>query len=396
MRAKLCALTCVAFLLQLGCAGDSSHDGTSAVVRDSAGVRIVEYDGPLTSLERVEVGEPVYRHGSGTNHHLFDRIIAGSLHPDGRAVVADAGSNEVVVLAPDGSAVKTLLAQGQGPNEVRGVLSVQAGSDDTVIVEDDGNGRILVLRDSSVVRSVRIDGMLVSGLMVLSMSEEENLLMGTSSFRSDSGEGWIPGYMVRLELRSDPSPDTVGSYDMAISRPRGEPYNPFGPAGHLTATPDGFIHGRSDRAEVIWETPDGEVAQILRWSTQPTYPTEEDLKAYIAEYRTMLTRFNPGMPEERVQEMVDDLSFSLDQPVPLYQYLEGHSDGSLWMTHFDVRNMMSSEPREYLQVSANGEVVRTVIFPDPVRILDASGGKVLGVVTDEMDVQHVVVYNLEP
>jgi len=355
-----------------------------------------KFDGPLAPVERIDVGEPVYRHGSGTNHYLFDRIIAGSLHPDGRAVVADAGSNEVVVLALDGSAVTTLLTQGQGPNEVQGVLSVHAQPGDTVIIEDDGNGRILVLRGSSVVRAVRIDGMLVSGLLALSMTEEGHLLMGTSSFRSDAGEGWIPGYMVRLELRSDPSPDTVGCYDMAISRPRGEPYNAFGPAGHLTATPDGFIHGRSDRAEVIWETPEGEVAQIVRWLPQPAYPTQEDLNAYIDEYRTMLTRFNPGMPEVRVQEMVDDLNASLDQPVPLYQYLKGHSDGSLWMTDFNVRNMMSNEPREYLQVSADGEEVRRVVFPESVRILDASDGQVLGVVTDEMDVQHVVVYNLEP
>lgn len=382
--------------LLLACTTDSTRELESPVVRDSADVRVVQYPGHLDPVETLEVGAAIYRHGSRPGDYLFERIIAGALRPDGSAVIADAGSNEVILIDPDGSLAEILLTEGQGPGEVQGVLTVHARGDDTTIVEDDGNGRILVLADEHVARSVRIDGMLAYGLMILGVSEEGDLLMGTSSFRSDAGDGWIPGYMVQLRLDSVPSPDTVGLYDMAISRPRGEPNDPFGAVGYLTATPDGFIDGRTDRAEFTWRGPGGRVRQIMRWVPQLAYPTQEDLDAFIERYRSMLSRFNPGMPADRVEEILDELEVSFDNPLPLFQALRGQSDGSLWLADYDVRNMMGSEPREYLALSPDGEELRKFVFPESVQILDVSDARVLGVVSSDMDVQHVVIYQLEP
>ena len=45
-------------------------------------------------------------------------------------------------------------------------------------------------------------------------------------------------------------------------------------------------------------------------------------------------------------------------------------------------------------ISPNGEWLGRVDAPPDLRILDVAGGRVLGVLKDEMDVESVVVYEL--
>lgn len=66
------------------------------VVRDSAGVRIVE-NGALDSTVAFSVGEPLYRLGDDPGGYEFVRIVDGALRSDGLAAVGDGGRDELDV-----------------------------------------------------------------------------------------------------------------------------------------------------------------------------------------------------------------------------------------------------------------------------------------------------------
>jgi hypothetical protein len=334
----------------------------------------------------------MYRHGSRPNDYLFQGIYPGALRADGGAVVADGGGNVVVAISLDGSTATVLATKGEGPEEVSRVRSIHVRAGDTTVAEDDGNAKFLELVDSTFVRSVPIPRERFE-LAVHAVAEDGALLMATDSWRRDDGTDWIQGYMVRFDMESR-ALDTVASYDLAPVRYGDEPYNPFGPSGHLIATPEGFVYGRTDRAEFVWRNPDGSVKRIVRWFPEVKFPTQADLNAYEEQHRSMLARFNPGMPEDQIDRMLDNMDFPLDQPLPLYAQLRGNTDGSVWLTEFDSWSIMGAGSQEYIELSPDGRHVRRVVFPEPVRVLDVANRLVLSVVTDEMDVENVALFKL--
>jgi hypothetical protein len=307
-------------------------------------------------------------------------------------VVADGGGNVVVAISPDGSTATVLATRGEGPEEVTRVRSIHVRAGDTTVVEDDGNAKFLELDDTTFIRSVPIPRQR-SELAVRAVAEDGALLMATDSWRRDDGTDWVPGYMVRFDMESG-ALDTVATYDLVPVRYGDEPYNPFGPSGHLTATREGFVYGRTDRAEFVWRSPDGSVKRIVRWFPEARLPTQADLNAYQEQQRSMLARFNPGMPEDQIDRVLDNMDFPLDQPLPLYAQLRGNTDGSVWLTEFDPWSIMGAGSQEYIELSPDGRHVRRVVFPEPVRVLDVANRLVLSVVTDEMDVENVALFKL--
>ena len=108
--------------------------------------------------------------------------------------------------------------------------------------------------------------------------------------------------------------------------------NPAPGVGRVFVSDGRFIYVRTDTPEVVWRLADGTVTQIARWPLDPRYMTEEMLAEIEPILRDRQRFANPGASEE------------------------------------EVGNMTS--------------------------ILDVGRGRVLGVVTDEMGVESVAVYEL--
>lgn len=385
----------------VGCDGPAASVGGDALVRDSAGIQIAEHPGdPGTVAPPLTLAEPVFVHGSRPGDHLFDRIVDGAVLPDGSVVIADIGASEIVRIEPDGGSSVVLAGSGQGPGEVRFPIGVHALGGDSVLVEDDGNGKFLVLRGRDVagVVSVAGDPQLARGLRAHSVDPDGHLLMTTSSYMSDAGTGWIPGAMVRLDLEAAAA-DTVGTFDMAISRPRDGPQNPFAPFGHVSASASGFVVSRSDRPELLFRHPDGTPARIVRWNPERVFPDESDLEKVAARLREDLPRVNPGMPADRleafVQEQIAQLRVVPDEPMPLFVEMVDHGHAGVWLRAYEPAGAFFGGGGGYQVVSPDGRSIRSLRFSTPTRVLDVAHGRLLGVFQDDLDVQHVVVYAFE-
>ena len=158
-----------------------------------------------------------------------------------------------------------------------------------------------------------------------------------------------------------------------------------------------FIYTRSDRPEATWRTADGTVEQIVRWRAEPDHLTEEHLVPLEADLRARLRFANRDAPaavvERLTRETMAEYRADLGRPLPLFRPPFGDAEGRVWLPTY-----LPAGPREgsppYAVLSSDGSWLGRVDAPPGLRILDVAHGRVLGVVTDEMDVESVVVYEL--
>lgn len=122
MRESRIRLAGVLVVLSAACdTGDDSGPALRSEVRDSAGVMIVENARPVTG-SRLDwrVGEaPAVSIGTleGDEGDMLFLVLDATRLPDGRIVLANAGSAELRVFSADGVHLATWGGQGEGPGE---------------------------------------------------------------------------------------------------------------------------------------------------------------------------------------------------------------------------------------------------------------------------------------
>ena len=380
----------------LACGGDTDLTSDIQVqITDSAGVQIVEYLGvpeanPLFTLAE----HPIYRHGANPGDYVFQFAEAGRLFPDGSAVVADWYS-EVVVLSPDGSTHEVLARVGEGPGEVIEPYSLFVLGRDSVLVPDRRQSRLTLFVGGSVARIVSLPRAAHFGLAGIG-SSGELMMMDRYPYRSwfDIEEEWLVGHMSLFDTETG-AIDTVAAYDHHPRERRGVMNPIIQPIGEVTVAAGRFVQTRSDRPEITWRLPDGTVTQIVRWRPEPPLLTEELLE-HGESYNRMIGRMNYGVSETRLEEIIqEDMSryrAMIGQPVPLFGSPFADAAGNLWLPSY--RPAYPEEGSPYTVISPDGEWLGQVETPPRFRILDVTGGLVLGVLRDEMDVENVVVYEV--
>jgi hypothetical protein len=384
-----------------GCAPGSEPEASFAS-RDSSGIRIVEYgDAPAGSRTLELSAQPLFRVGDGPGEREIEFVGQGALLADGGAVIVDGRTNqEVLRLAPDGAVAAVLARSGQGPGEVRYVASLVAVGNDTVLVHDPFNRKILFFAGDSVVRSAAAEAGPRTFMGAVGFERPATLLMVTTGYQPKRQEGWLQGYFMRYDLDASRM-DTVASFDMAPGDfdPRNpQPTSPFRNGGVVGGSGHLFVSGRADLPQLTWRGPDGEVVQILRWVPRLTYPTQADFDAFMASMKPMMKRMNPRMSDADVDRIVERQNglFKLDteMPYPLFGLLQGDGQGGVWVSDYAAIDR-DLGVRGWSVIAPDGEWRGHVTLPEHFRLLDVRGDRVLGVLLDEMDVQSVAVYELK-
>ena len=379
------------------CGGDTATPKDVPIqIEDSAGVRVVTYEGtPVTTAPFHLSVEPRYRHGANPGDYTFQLVNVGRLFPDGGAVVADRENGELVVLRPDGRTHEVLARQGEGPGEVIYPYSMFVLGQDSVLVPDNRLSRLTLFVGDSVARITSLPRAAHLGVAGIGASGE--LLLKNrypAVYRTVLENEWLPGHMSLLDTETG-AIDTVASYDNWPGVPPGLPTNPIRALGEVTVAAGHFVQTRSDRPEITWRLPDGTVTRIMRWRPERTLLTEELLEPVEA-YDRMMGRMNYGVSEARLEELVQEgMSWyraMLGRPMPLFGIPFADADGNVWLPSY--RMTYPEEGSPYTVVSPDGEWLGQVVTPPRFRILDVTGGLVLGVLRDEMDVESVVVYEV--
>ena len=385
------------------CGGDTGLTGDAQVrMRDSAGVRIVEYAGvPEVEPPFALAAEPLYRHGANPGDYEFEQINFGRLFPDGGAVLSDEWSSELVVLNPDGTTHEVLAGRGEGPGEVGFVDALFAPGQDSVLVADRRLGRVTLFAGRSIARAAELHRSI--GLRVAGIGSSGELLLVTSvlftapNFRTGFEGEWRLGHMARVDMETA-ALDTVASYDF-VTRipPELEWWDPIEAMGQVVVANRQFVYTRSDRPEVTWRLPDGSVTQIVRWQAEPAPLTGELVQSVEAAQRRRTRAEYRSVSESRFEEIMQGdmaaYSASVGRPMPLFGLPFADAEGRVWLPSYRPGGFQEGAS-PYTVVSPDGEWLGRIEAPPGVRILDVTGEFVLGVFRDEMDVESVVVYAL--
>jgi hypothetical protein len=384
MRVGAALVLCTALLS--GCS--RSGDASAYVVRDSAGIEIVEH-GRLTDHEGFRISEPTYRTGWGESDPAFQRIFSGVLLSGGQAVVGDIETGEAVFLDSDGSVQAVVGGSGEGPGEVRRLMSVSRLDGDTVIIEDDGNVRLSYFHGGEWVRAHQFSEP-EAALNTMGFG-----LIGRDQFVTASWyvpffeEPWLEAPIVRHRLDTQQW-DTIGFYDFMPRIPRDRTPNPFRGAGYVALTPSAVVVGRGDRSEIeLLDPVTGATSRIIRWQEEPRTVTDDLWSSYID---WVISR-TPGSPDERMLVELDARRRAASAPLPYLMGIAADPAGRIWVSEFA---RAFPEPHRYRVFSADGAWLGWAVMPPRFRVLDIGTNRILGVQRNELDIEAVAIVHYSP
>lgn len=402
-----------------GCsAGDrvSSEEADPVVRRDSAGVEIVSTRVPAWSEETQWAVEAtpsvVVRTSEEMPPFILFRVGDITSLSDGRIVIANVGSTELVVTDSTGAYLDTWGAKGQGPGEFEEINRMFSCAGDTIVVEEDSRTSVLdgtgnLQRVLQRRRDVRLPSRLV--------------IQGTSSDCSASLWGWWPResltssrgtswsqFMLAWVGRNQESIDTVGRvtiYELNVTNGVELPFS---------LMPDWAIDGtdvyyaRGDRAEVRVIRSDGELKRLIRWKAPPPAEITDSIwQQYLAEFEHIVDYEPPWDNQRTTREMVpyDSMPlfgkghFSHDRVVPGVLV---DDENNLWVRRYEyvpmtqrLPHMRASLPaQEWWVFDPTGRWLGEIRMPSNFLIRAIQRDKIMGLSRDDLDVEQVRIYRI--
>ena len=399
-------VACLAVLA--ACGGDATLMGS--VVRDSAGVTIVELDpnAPPVATWRVE-DAPVTVIGAVETDETqqFVRIRKVLRNDDGDVYVLDGPIGEVRVFDAGGAFRRTIGRKGNGPGEFRMPMHMWLGADDSLHVWDAQYGPLSVFDASG--RLDRTEDLDRAGLVRLLDTvqpyegaipvNDESLVIPS---RSDPGGPFQPPegpYRPSLEMMLvRPSAGesihlgTYGGVSQQWLDGPGEPVPiilPFWRHYQIaTSARHGLVAlGDTDVYEIRIHTADGRLLQVVRrpdgpWRRGPTAVELDDEKAL------RLAGTSPDLQAWRARAQDEATDPDL---FPAHGRLLFDDEGNLWVEEY--RTPADTVTR-WTVFGRDGTPLSLVATPVDLVVHHIGRNHVAGVRRDDLDVETVAVHAL--
>ena len=319
---------------------------------------------------------------------------------DGRIVVANGGSDELLVFDPSGTHVATWGGQGEGPGEFTTLGPVERWPGDSIVAwwaprraisvfDSDGNfGRTFKLEASDAdpiwifLRPMSVAG----GGSILATLEPEGVDTVVVELRD--GEGKLQGAIGTFPGREwYISPHGSNQYELwETIFGRELVHEPWG---------ERVIVSRNDRYEIKAFRADGTLDRIVRRVHPPRSPTAAEVEAYIEDQIAIV-------PLGRSQSEIEDYQAEVRrgyQSVPVAEHFPAFesimTDGvaHLWVREYDVVGEERSAPL-WTVFDPEGQVLGFVETPEGLRIYEIGEDYILGQAFDELDVESIQVWPL--
>ena len=397
----------------------SGEDGTArdfSVTRDTVGDTIVVRTeagsiwGDARLVEELRIGQL-----DGPDEYTFGLVSAIATGPDGTLYVLDERPPALRAYGPDGTFLRKLAGEGEGPGELGnpdGGLAFRP--DGRLLVRDPGNARITVFGpDGEHETQWRIDGSFATS-EPLHVDRSGNTYVQTMDFRDDGahfafvryGPDGEPGDT--LQVPEGDTPQLVAVRETEGGTSRSSRQVPFWPDLAVTVAPEGgFAVGRSGDYSIDIPRDDG----VLR--VERAY---EPVPVLDAERENIRARIEHGM--RNTEPGWDWDGPPIPETKPAFRRIMFDDDGRLW-TYLYAR--AEPIPEEEIESPERGEDA-----PPPPRwrepvVLDAfdvdggylgrieaprrfassvrpatAGDTMWAVVRDELDVPYVVRYRIVP
>ena len=370
-------------------------------VRDSAGIVIVENARPPDgSRMGWRVGpEPTVSIGvlEGEDSYMLYRAFSSVILPDGRIVVANAGSNELRVFDPSGNHVATWAGRGEGPGEFTSLVHVArwpgdsiaawhtAGLGSAVFDSHGGFGRSFALGSSEMATWLRPRALAVREAgHVLAINAPEDA--DTAVVELWDGEGTL-----FASLGTHPGAEVI-----VTTNEQGSRYLRWKAYGRELVTGlwgDQVVASPNDRYEIRAFRADGTLARIVRREHVPRAPTEADRAPYIEEQLSYYD--GADIPEAFVARARQEFETTpMAETFPAFSSVLGDATGHLWVEEYRLPH--DNRPGTLWAVfNPEGYALGFVETPDGLVIHEVGEDYVLGSMEDDLGVESVQVWPLD-
>jgi len=389
-------------LVLLGCSGDNVP-GESVVVRDSAGVRIVENLTPewpggsgwtVDSIPEIEIrgdfAEP--------EHYLFRAYYVVRMS-DKRIVVGNRGTNEVFIFDSLGVFIRAEGGPGDGPGEFQRLFGLFRCEHDQLVVLE--LSRLSLLdREAKFLRTIRI------------LAPPMPMSRNVDAISADCGAALFVSNLPRPPLTqglnenramllwaafADGASDTIATFvgtRFYAWEERGELEGvevPFSPRpAWATSRDDNIYLGLAQDFEVQVLGRDRGLVEVIRWSAEREPVTAQDWSDFLAEVQDYLREYPD---ERRFWPPLDDLPRS--ETKPAYARLLVDDEGLLWVQQFGIWGQYGPGPSaDWWVFDATGRWFGSVTMPPGLQVVTIADGFVIGVFLDEFDVENIRLHRL--
>lgn len=392
MKMNACVVAAVIALAPLVGAQSQETEGSTGIrtlVRDSAGVRIVENarppDGsrldwrlgpaPLVSIGQLDGEEP----------YLFERVFGATMLTDGRIVIGDDGPKELRVFDRGGVHLATWGGQGEGPGEfgpgqLWGMATLPGDSilvweylyPELTVFGPDGEFARRFIPERS--RWDYWDRR--SHLWPLDVTRNGLILAGQDDVHADPAdvEVWDAGGGLRGSLGAHPGREPVM----------------FGRSVRRRAWGDLFIVSSNRRYELRAFARDGSLARIVRMDHALRVPTDAHVEAQIHERVSRIVE----TVDERARRRKELRAMPVAEHLPAFAAVRDDRLDHLWVYEYEAPG--EEMPGTIFTVfDPEGRVLGFFELPERMGILEIGEDYILARVRDELGVDYVQVWPLE-
>ena len=387
----------------IACADEDEGPSVPAsVVRDSAGVTIVENERPrpdsrlgwrVGTAPAITIGTAV----GDSAYELFGVTDATRL-PDGKIVVANTGSSELRVFDASGVHQGSWGGQGDGPGEfsTAGPSAVEPWPGDSIGTSDaiarrvsvfDANGahgRTFVLEAPYY----RLRGVLPDGKLFLGNGTTLAAgVVGTGVVRRDIAYG-IAGPDGGLHA-------TLGTHAGAewyvVSEDeRMTVYaQPFARSTLTALWADLIVVSPNDRYEIRAHGGDGTLMRIVRRDHDLRSPTAADVEDHL------FREYADASQEERAAALADLRDMPRVETFPAFRRIVGDRLGFLWVEEYPPPDESDGAVPLWTVYDVDGRVRGLVTTPPDLRIFEIGADYILGSTADEFGLEYVQLWTLD-
>ena len=363
--------------------------------------------------------EPVVSIGTrdASDAFQFYRVGDATRLADGRIVVANGGSNELLVFDADGNHLDAWAGQGDGPGEFWDLSTVRPWPGDSLIAGDSqqgrasifdlagAHGRTMSLRGppDATTREMAAAGQAadagpvdVEPHVVLRVLPDGTLLTRTPRGYAQGFHRWESSYAL---MGADGSTRaSLGNYlgtEMYSEFYEQEDGNfaviplwhPFGKATLTTAWGDLAAIGDNETYEIRAYHSDGSLARIVRRDHETRIPTQAEQDEAFRD------RFAGLSEEDREPRMAVAADVPLVESFPAYSSLRGDALGYLWVAEFKLPDA-PYEGTVWTVFDPDGRALGFVETPGGFGVFEIGEDYILGSTTDELGVEYVQLREL--
>lgn len=411
------------FALAMACDGGSEAPGSGTAgrahpveygPRDSAGVVVVENARPPegSRLGWTVSTDPVVSIGTQESEGEWQlhRVVDATKLADGRIVVANAGSGQLLVFDEAGRYMDAWGGPGEGPGEFAFLGRIARWPGDSIVASDVGQERMAIFdANGSHGRTTKLEGRAAGPLARMAGRSAGHValevvagrLLLTRSVEAYRTKGfWSEDFVYELKDADGSAVASLGAhggpetYSESVDVPEDrmiyvtQIHHPFGKTTEWAVWGDLVALGSTETYEIRAYRDDGALARIVRRdNVVPPPPTPADLEAALRAHIAS----RPASSRERLREVAPNVP--MVETFPAFGPVRGDALGYLWVADFK-RPGDDSSLTTWTVFDPEGVALGYVETPAQLEVYEIGADYVLGKTMDDLDTEHVQAWGL--